>query len=197
MKYLRLSSEFFSMGYFYSEGIKKQGNTYLLFKKLQVPYYQPLPKNLQNKAGDYALSPSVDNLFWNKMAFNKRPQSNIKQLQTNIAITNVNGRNELQFSITGMTGVAVTIELCFKEGGELTGTNPAGDATGNHFLEKGEGVYQYKGDTIHFGPGGVTHKKINQLEGERYSTHFGTLRNAGMHVYLTGTTPFKHTLYFY
>lgn len=76
LKYMRLSSGFFSMGYFYSDGIKKQGNKYILHKKLDVPYYQPLPKAKRNVKGDYQLSPSIDNRFWNKMDFKNRPVSN-------------------------------------------------------------------------------------------------------------------------
>src|SRR5207253_2840769 len=66
LKYMRLSSNFFTMGYFYSEGVRKEGSKYVLHKKLSVPYYQPLPKNLRNAQGDYKLSPSVDDRFWNK-----------------------------------------------------------------------------------------------------------------------------------
>ncbi len=53
LKYLRLSSTFFSMGYFYSDGLKKQGNSYVLHKQLKVPYYQPMPLDKRNKSGDY------------------------------------------------------------------------------------------------------------------------------------------------
>ena len=108
-----------------------------------------------------------------------------------------NGRNELNFIVTGMEGIAITIELCFKEGGKLTGVTNISDPNDNYFLEKGEGSYEYKGDTISFGPGALTGKNITRLEGERYSTHFGSLRTEGMHVYLTGVTPFKHVLSFY
>jgi hypothetical protein len=197
LKYLRLSSDFFSMGYFYSEGIKKEGNEYSLHKKLAIPYYQPLPKDKRNAKGDYELSPSTDGRFWNKMAFKNRPVSNIKTLDTVITFTENNGRNELHFHVTGMEGVAVTIELCFKEGGQLSGVTAANDASGNQFLEKGEGKYEHKGDTISFGPGIGVIKRIDRLEGERYSTHFGSLKTEGMHVFLTGVTPFEHKLSFY
>jgi hypothetical protein len=96
-----------------------------------------------------------------------------------------------------MEGIAVTIELCFKEGGRLTGMTALNDPDNNQFLEKGYGRYEYKGDAIDFGPGAIAGKKITNLEGERYSTHFGSLRTKGMHVYLTGVTPFEHTLSFY
>lgn len=194
MKYLRLSSGFFSMGYFYSEGLKKQGNSYVLHKKLQVPYYQPLPLNKRNKQGDYKLSPSVDDRFWNKMDFANRPQSNIKTLDTSVIMTEKEGAVELEFIVTGQSRVPVSIELCFKEGGTFTGLTT--DAKGNKCLAGETAVYSLEGDQIHFGPGSLLNPVPENLEGERYSTHFGTLKTTGERVFLTGVTPFRHKLYF-
>jgi hypothetical protein len=194
LKYMRLSSAFFSMGYFYSEGLKKVGNSYVLHKKLSVPYYQPLPKDKRNKNGDYKLSPSIDDRFWNKMDFQNRPVSNVKILETTITFTENNGAVDLGFDVKGMKDVPVTIELCFKEGGSLNLTTT--DEKGNYFLESGYGEYRSGNDIISFGPGASAHKQINDLEGEMYSTHFGTLRTEGVHVYITGKTPFNHTLKF-
>ncbi|MEO6001258.1 MAG: hypothetical protein ABIN89_30685 [Chitinophagaceae bacterium] len=194
LKYMRLSTNFFNTGYFYSDGLKKEENKYILYKKLEVPYYQPLPKNLRIASGDYKLSPSVDERFWNKMDFQHRPLSNVKTMETTITLLETNGRNDVSFLVNGPSGIAVTIELCFNEGGKLSGVTTPGN--GNSFLENGDGKYEFDGDAIQFGPGAVTHKMINNLEGERYSTHFGTLRTEGMHVYLTGVTPFNHTLTF-
>ncbi|MCH5719095.1 hypothetical protein [Niabella hibiscisoli] len=81
LKYMRLSSGFFGMGYFYSEGLQKEGDSYVLRKTLQVPYYQPLPGEKRKTDGDYLLSPSVDGRFWNKMDFSNRPVSNVKTLK--------------------------------------------------------------------------------------------------------------------
>jgi hypothetical protein len=195
LKYMRLSSNFFSMGYFYSDGLRKEGNSYVLRKKLEIPYYQPLPKEKRKANGDYKLSPSIDDRFWNKMDFSNRPVSNVKTLETIIRLTETRGAVELEFELKGMKGVPVTIELCFKEGGQLSGVTAA-DANDNSFLEQGTGEYRSGNDVITFGPGAVTHKQVMNLEGERYSTHFGTLRTKGEHVYITGTTPFKHKLMF-
>jgi hypothetical protein len=194
LQYVRLSTGFFSMGYFYSEGIKKAGNKYILHKKLEVPYYQPMPKALRKANGDYSLSPSIDNRFWNKMDFKKRPVSNVKTLDTTITFTEKNGTCELTFQVTGLDRIPVTIELCFDESGTLT--NVTGPEDNNFFLENGMGKFEKDGDSITFGPGTVADKTIRGLEGERYSTHFGSLRTAGKHVYLTGVTPFTHTLNF-
>lgn len=194
LKYMRLSSGFFSMGYFYSEGIKKQGNKYILHKKLEVPYYQPLPKTKRNAKGDYQLSPSIDNRFWNKMDFKNRPVSNVKTLDTTITFYEVNGAAILEFDIKGFKEVPVTIELCFNSGGSLTGVTQTENDTA--FLEAGSATYTSNGKTIEFGPGNKGHKNITGLEGERYSTHFGSLKTEGEHVFITGKTPFKHTLTF-
>lgn len=194
LKHLRLSTAFFSTGYFYSDGIKKVGDKYRLYKKLDVPYYQPLSKSMQNAKGDYKLSPSIDGRFWNKMDFKNRPVSNVKTLQTSVEFSESNGDVELNISVAGLAGVNVTIELCFIEDGKLSGvSSPEND---NYFLEKGFGKYESGGDTITFGLGALATKAVTRLEGERYSSHFGNLRGAGKHVYITGVTPFKHTLKF-
>ena len=128
------------------------------------------------------------------MDFAKRPASNIKKLETVISFSETNGSVELEIKVTGLIGVAVTIELCFEKEGKLSGTTTL--QGGNSFLETGMGKYESGGDVIHFGPGTLTHKNINGLEGEKYSTHFGSLRTEGQYVYLTVNTPFIHTLKF-
>ena len=192
LKYIRLSTSFFGMGYFYSDGLRKEGNKYLLHKKITAPYYQPLPKNFRNKAGDYKLVPSTDDRFWNKMDFGNRPVSNVKTQDTSITFTETNGAVELVIEVKGQVGVTVTVELCFLEGGKLTGIST--NERGNSFLEQGMGYYQFGVDTIQFGPGLAGHPVINGLEGERYGTHFGSLKMEGMRVFLTGVTPFSHAI---
>jgi hypothetical protein len=54
-----------------------------------------------------------------------------------------------------------------------------------------------EGDQISFGPGGMAGAVPDNLEGERYSTHFGSLKTKGTQVFLTGVTPFKHQLRFH
>jgi hypothetical protein len=194
LSYMRLSSQFFNMGHFRSEGLRRENGKYILFKKLEAPYYQPLPAALRNKEGDYLLTHSIDDRFWSKMAFDQRPVSNVKSLETTITIEEKNGRVDLTFDVRGMEAVAVTIELCFRKGGELTGVTPVGDSPDNHYFEGGAGRYKIGEDSITFGPGRMEHDRIRDLDGEKYSVHFGSLRTEGEHVYITGLTPFSHTL---
>jgi hypothetical protein len=195
LKHIRFSTDFFSTGYFRSNGIKKIGNKYVLHQKNDVPYYQPLPANKKRKDGDYKHSESIDHRFWNKMDFENRPVSNVKTIETTISIQEVENGFEIQFETLGTDGVEVTIELCFREGGKLSNTKTFENQPNNYFLQEGSGVYTFGKDTITFGNGKFSHNKLKNLDGEVYSTHFGSLRTQGQNVYLTGKIPFKHILY--
>lgn len=194
LKYMRLSTDFFNTGYFHSQGIRQEAGRYILHQKIEAPYYQPLPAQYRKANGDYTLSPSTDGRFWNKMDFSHRPQSNIKALETTLTVHETNGKNELTIRVASEAGVRVTLELCFKEGGVLTGVSPQDGSTDNFFLKSGVGQYSVGADTIQFGPGVYQHGKTTGLEGELYSSHFGSLRTAGMRVYLTGLAPFVHAI---
>lgn len=196
LRYMRFSTRFFSMGYFRSQGLRQEGDKYVLYQKLEVPYYHPLPDEYRNPSGDYKHSPSIDDRFWSKLDFENRPTT-MKILETTIVLNEDNGRNELTFLTTGSDRVPVTIELCLAAGGKLSGVTDAGDGTDNYFLEEGFGRYQAGTDVIEFGPGISAHRNIQGLEGEKYSTHSGNLRTPGLHVYLTGITPFEHKLLFF
>lgn len=194
LKYMRYSTDFFHTGYFRSRGIIHENGKYILHQKIEAPYYQPLPQPFKKADGDYKHAPSTDGRFWNKMDFEHRPQSNVKTIETTIRMEEKNGNNELTFITKGTDGVHVTIELCFKEGGQLTGLKKIDNASNSYFLESGRGEYNYGKDSIKFGEGISKHTKINGLEGEMYSSHFGSLKTEGIHVYLTGITPFEHKM---
>ncbi|MDN3670376.1 hypothetical protein QWY93_13730 [Echinicola jeungdonensis] len=194
--YMRMSSNFFNMGHFRSEGLQKDGEKYVLYQKLEAPYYQPLPKHLQNEEGDYELTPSVDGRFWSKMAFDKRPVSNVKTLESKVTLTENKGKVDLLFDVSGLEGVEVTIEMCFDKEGQLKGVEEAKKGEDNYYLTQGKGAFERDGDKITFGPGVKSHEKIHRLDGEKYSVHFGSLRTEGNHVYITGITPFTHQITF-
>ena len=196
LRHMRLSCRFFSMGYFRSNGLRRQGERYVLHTRWEVPYYHPLPASLRNERGDYKLTPSIDDRFWSKMDFDNRPVS-LKTLEITVSLTEENGKNNIMFNIDGSDGVPVTIELCFREGGKLSGVRKSDDSYDSYFLEGGTGKYSNGKDSINFGPGSFAHSTIRGLEGEKYSTHSGSLRTAGIYVYITGITPFVHELSFY
>jgi hypothetical protein len=192
LKYMRLSTSFFRMGYFSSDGIVKEGNKYILKETKEADYYQPLAEEFRKADGDYALSPSQDGRFWNKMDFESRTKSNVKQQITVIEISENNGTLNLYFKVDGPPNVEVTIEMCFKEGSNITGATM--DEKNNYLLNSGLGKLALGADIIQFGPGMVEHRNINNLDSEEYTYHQGSLRTDGVHVYITGFTPFRHKM---
>jgi len=192
LKYLRLSSSFFRMGYFSSEGIEKTGNKYILKETKEADYYQPLAPEFRKADGDYQLSESKDRRFWNKMDFENRTASNVKKQTTVIEIEENNGALNLDFKVDGPPNIEITIELCFKEGTEIAGATLG--EKGNYFLKSGFAKASMGTDSIELGPGLVEHQNVNNLDSEEYTYHQGTLHTDGVHVYITGFTPFHHKM---
>lgn len=192
LKYMRLSSSFFRMGYFSSDGIEKVGNKYILKETKEADYYQPLAPEYLKADGDYQLSESKDKRFWNKMDFENRVASNVKTQTTTIVIEENNGELTLDFKVDGPPNVEITLEMCFKEGTQIAGATV--EEKGNYFLKSGNAQLTMGNDSIQVGPGKVGHSKVNNLDSEEYTYHQGTLRTDGVHVYITGFTPFLHKM---
>jgi len=192
LKYMRLSTSFFRMGYFSSDGIVKEGNKYILKETKEADYYQPLADEFRKANGDYKLSESQDGRFWNKMDFDSRTKSNVKKQITVIEVTENDGKLSLDFRVDGPPNVEVTIEMCFKEGSNITGATL--DEKKNYFLKSGTAELSTGTDAIQFGPGKCEHLNIENLDSEEYTYHQGSLRTNGEHVYITGFTPFRHTM---
>jgi hypothetical protein len=192
LKYMRLSSSFFRMGYFSGDGIEKIGNKYILKETKEADYYQPLAPEFRKADGDYQLSESKDGRFWNKMDFDNRTASNVKKQTTVIEIEENNGALSLDFKVDGPPNIEITIEMCFKEGTEIAGTTLG--EKGNYFLKSGTAQLSMGADAIQIGPGIAEHQNVNNLDSEEYTYHQGSLRTDGVHVYLTGFTPFHHKM---
>jgi len=172
---MRIAASFFGKGQFQSSEIKQDGNKWILKNALEGPYYQPYPKDKIDPQGDLS-----------KMPRTVRPKSEVQNLSYQVEISEHEEGILVDFDIKGTEGVPVTLELIFRPGGKLNGVNPvAGRLNSNLFADK-EGTYSVGEDTIKFSPGLVVHKGIN-LRGALPSIEAPT-------VYLTGITPFKHTL---
>jgi hypothetical protein len=186
---VRMGGQFFSESVFRSEGLQANGNQYTLHQRFDVPYYQPLPKNLRNPKGDYPLTPARDFRFWSKLDFPHRQMSNVQTLDQKVTVVEKQGVFELHFDITGHDRIPFTVELAFRPGGELT----ARDNSKVVLLKEGTGRYRVGDDVIEFGPGQAEHQSLIP-SGPSYAAHGATLRAAGTCVYITGFTPFKSVI---
>ncbi len=171
---LRIAASFFGKGQFQTESIVQEGNSWVLTQSLDGPYYQPYPANAIPADGD-----------WEKMPRANRKQSEVQHLQTRITLRETSTGMEAQIQMTGTAGVPVAMELIFRPGGTFTGVTKHPTRT-NAYLLSDSGTYTIKGDTITFGPGKSLHKGV-QLRGALPAMDAPT-------VYLTGFTPFQHTL---
>ena len=191
---VRMGGQFFSEGVFRGEGLKVEGGGYSLHQRFDAPYYQPLPKNLRNPRGDYALTPARDVRFWSKLDFPHRQMSNVQVLDQKVTVVERPGAFELHFDITGHNHVPYAVELAFRPGGEFSGSLQEVTTRDNsakvYFLKEGVGRYRVGEDVIEFGPGQADHQQIN-LSGPSYTAHGAMLRTPGTRVYITGYTPFQ------
>jgi hypothetical protein len=189
---VRMSPRFFSTGHFRSNGVTPVPGGWRLSDRVAVPYHLPLPQRYRRRDGNYALG--SEGRFYAKMDFPHRPKQ-YRVLETSITIKQIGDSGfDLAFDVDGPP-TSLTIELCFRSGGSLTGVVPA-DGDGNFQLVEGEGAYTVGADTITFGPGNGSglRQPIAMDPGEKYTYLGGNLTPAGLRVYITGEVPFRYTL---
>lgn len=172
---VRFSASFFGKGQFQGTEIRQEGEEYSMEQQLEGPYFQPYPRN--------AIPPDGD---WNKMPKSNRKQSEVQYLTSTVRVRETADGVECILEIKGTDGVPVSVELIFREGGEFKNVVPLAEKDA-YLLKTAEvGTFTLQNDTLTFGPGLAEHK--------------GTLlrgalpRMSNPTVYLTGFTPFKHTL---
>lgn len=171
---MRVAASFFGKGQFQSEKIEKQGEAWMLRQTLEGPYFQPLGAGQIDPDGD-----------WDKMPRSLRQQSEIQKLESTVTVREAGQGLQIDISLTGTDHVPVAVELIFRAGGTLSGV--AAHPSKAHILADDLGSYTQGNDTIRFGPGLALHKGIH-LRGALPPMEAPT-------VYLTGFTPFQHTLH--
>ncbi|ADB40984.1 hypothetical protein [Spirosoma linguale] len=173
---MRVAASFFGKGQFQPTKIEQQGNAWVMRQSLEGPYYQPIATDKIDANGD-----------WDKMSRTDRPQSEIQKLDSTVTVTEVNNGLRVDVELSGTDNVPVALELIFRPGGTLGGVTKHPKKDNAFLLSDEAGTYAVGTDTIRFGPGRVQHKGV-QLRGAVPSMDAPT-------VYLTGYTPFKHSLF--
>jgi len=176
MQSMRLAAAFFgSRGQFIAEKCEVVGEKIVMSRTHTHGYYQPFPEDRRVGDGD-----------WDKMPRSERPTSELQTINYQISIIESNGKLSIDISIDGTAHVPVSLEMSFRKGGELSGVTPDRHNEDSYFLESGNGEYKHGNNMIKFGPGVTTHK---------WAQMRGMLpKQEGISVYLTGYTPFKHTI---
>ncbi len=178
MNGVRFASAFFGMGQFLpAEGGPKGKGSYAFTQQLAGPYYQPLEKHEE----------IVYHEQWGE-SWKRRKQSGICRLTQSAIVTEEKNGFSMRIQAHGTDEVPLTVEISFAPGGVLEGCEKLKDET--YLLSAGaQASYRVGKDMLRFGPG----KREN-----RYVNVRGALPKLdGTSVYLTGYTPFDHTIRFH
>ena len=180
---VRLATAFFGKGQFSSDTLTVEDGRFILRHVLEGPYYQPLTPQ-QIAAGDHIKMAPQGTVTGDRAKF--RAVSNVQRMEMTVEITERDGSFGVEFSVVGTPDVPVTIELACRHGGTLAGVEPLGGSGTAFLLPSGTGRYTVGADTIEFGPG---------IRDHTYTQIRGALTKwDGQSVFLTGMTPFHHTL---
>ncbi|HEU0141758.1 MAG TPA: hypothetical protein VFQ79_18695 [Bryobacteraceae bacterium] len=173
---VRFASAFFGKGQFSAPVIEEAGNTFRMTQRLEAPYYQPLDPPERVNAGQWeAVRP-------------KRKKSEICRLTQSVTISEHGTGFRLRIRSEGTKDVPLAVEINLREGGKLESVVPAQKVTEGWIFESGHAIYRAGPDAIRFGPGTRAHV-YTQVRGAEPKL-------PGPSVYLTGTTPFDHTIAF-
>jgi hypothetical protein len=163
---VRFASAFFGKGQFVAPALEKQNGRYILRQRLEAGYYQPLDPPRR-----------VTSANWTELRA-KRKQTETCVLNQSAELTQVPAGYRLRIRGGGTDHVPVSIEINLREGGKLEGCD--------EILARGYATYSTPDGALRFGPG-IGQHRWTQLRG-------ALPKLPGRSVYLTGFTPFDHTL---
>jgi hypothetical protein len=169
---VRFATGFFGKGQFRAATFRKEQNSFVLTQDLKGPYYQPLAQPVGMQFEE---------------ARRLREQTEVCSLTHRATITEKDGGFDVTIEAEGTDEVPVVIEINLRAGGTVDGVVAAKEKD-SHFLTQGHATFRLGEHALKFGPGLHEHKWIVVRGAEP--------KLAGPSVYLTGYTPFRHTLSF-
>jgi hypothetical protein len=171
---VRFATSFFGKGQFMAGTYTKAGDAHVFRQSLEAPYYQPLVP-----------AQPVTSKNWAALR-ERRRQTQVCRLEQSATITEHEWGFHLRLESKGTPNVPLAIEISLREGGQLTGCRPAPGAPDCWILEKDFATYSTPNGRWRIGPGTAPHLET-QLRGAEP-------RLPGTGLYLTGITPFDHSL---
>lgn len=171
---VRFATAFFGKGQFIPSHSGRQMAHFNLAQSITAPYYQPLDR-------------PVDSHDWIAVRL-QRKQSPVCKLDQKATIAETNRGFRLQIQALGTPDVPLAVEINFREGGIVTDCVKSSTEPDSWVLVKGQGTYTSGKNRIRFGPGMGEHM-YTQIRG-------ADPKLSGPSVYLTGYTPFDHTIEF-
>jgi hypothetical protein len=173
---VRFSSAFFGKGQFVPVRGAKNGDAFEMSQSLEGPYYQPLdPPRL------------VGTEEWEEVR-RMRKQTEVCKMNYTVTIAETSAGFRVRIRAAGTPDVPLAVEIALRPGGKVEGAESLPDLQDAWILGSGHATYRAGEHSIRFGPGKREHT-YTQVRGAHP-------RVPGPSVYLTGYTPFDHTLDF-
>jgi hypothetical protein len=169
---VRFATGFFGKGQFRATSLASKDGVYTMTQELKGPYYQPLGQAV-----------GMDFEEVRKL----RKQTEVCQLTHSATIAEKDGGFDLTIEANGTDEVPVVIEINLREGGTIEGVVAAKERD-SHYLKSGHALFRAGKNALRFGPGLHEHRWIVVRGAEP--------KLEGPSVFLTGYTPFRHTLQF-
>lgn len=173
---VRFATAFFGKGQFVPQRFEKRGDGFHFSQSLEGPYFQPLEPSRHIAPEAYGASRR------------ERRQSEICRLEQSATLTELPKGFRLRVEASGTDWVPLAIEINLRPGGKLEGCEAVEKVADAWILAKGQASYSVGGDRIRFGPG-LKKNTYTQVRGAE-------AKLTGPSVYLTGHTPFDHTIDF-
>ena len=173
---VRFASSFFGKGQFEPKLAEERDGGWYFEQNLEGPYWQPL---------EYPGAPIVAHEDFTASK-KLRKQSEVAKLRQSAWVKETGKGFTLRVAATGTDDVPLAIEISFAPGGKLEGCVAHQDSW---ILAKDFATMRVGESVVRFGPGRGEHQYI-QVRG-------ALPKLEGTSVYLTGSTPFDHTITFH
>ena len=118
----------------------------------------------------------------------QRRQSEVCRLEQSAEVVEAADGFRVRIRAEGTAGVPLAVEICFRDGGTLTGCRETAATRGSYVLPSGIAHYRAGANQIRVGPGVAAHEYV-QVRGAE-------AKLPGQSVYVTGFTPFDRPLTF-
>jgi hypothetical protein len=174
---VRFVSAFFGKSQFLPTEYRQEGTSHIMTQRLEAPYYQPFTPTRIIHAGEWTPTQK------------QRPKTEICKLEQSATVTETAKGFRVRIQVSGTNDVPVAVEVNLREGGQLEGCTPAYKVDQGFMLSSSKATYRVGKDVVTFGPGKAEHNFTVQMRG-------ALPKLSGPSVYLTGYSPFDHTLEF-
>ncbi|MBM3764023.1 MAG: hypothetical protein FJW32_01410 [Acidobacteria bacterium] len=171
---IRFSSAFFGKGQFVASSMTQRGTTFELTQELDAGYYQPFQPTRKISSEDF------------DSTRHERQRTEVCHMRYKATVTETTKGAKVRIEAAGTDEVPVTIEINLREGGTITGAEKLGSPKDAWLLKQGYASFTLGGETIKIGPGAAAHTYLD-VRGARP-------RLEGPSLFLTGLTPFDHTI---